>query len=305
MSQFFAMASRDELWSRGALLETRVSHGQAVQSGKEIVATDRLEDRSLRDACDQAGARLANDVAELTDARVRVVTTATPGQARAPVLHTTITVTIADVSIVTTPKHLRSDYDALLHLLAPATTHPPSRPLPIVWRGGSGAVLLHEAAGHAAEHHHEPLGWPQWLRVRDESPEGAADLLAGEEPRAMRRQSFRDVPMPRMTSVVVEQIHAPAEMPSHRIEVHLVSSGAYEPLTETVTIRASIADLVEDGRRRRLPSFTFRAARQQIARALAGASGNARRYPGVICSREGQELLVGSYAPMLVTAEIG
>jgi hypothetical protein len=93
-------------------------------------------------------------------------------------------------------------------------------------------------------------------------------------------------------------------MPSHRIEVHLVSSGAYEPLTETVTIRASIADLVEDGRRRRLPSFTFHATRQQIARALAGASGNARRYPGVICSREGQELLVGSYAPMLVTAEI-
>ena len=203
--------------------------------------------------------------------------------------------------------HLRSDYDALLHLLAPdpPTAHPPSRPLPIVWRGGSGAVLLHEAAGHAAEHHHQPLRWPAWLRVRDESPEGAADLLAGEEPHAMRRQSFRDVPMPRMTSVVVEQLKAPAEMPSHRIEVHLVSSGAYEPLTETVTIRASIADLVEDGRRRRLPSFTFRATRQQIAQALAGASGNARRYPGVICSREGQELLVGSYAPMLVTAEIG
>ena len=302
MPDFFAMTSRDELWSRGALLETRVSHGQAVQSGKEIVATDRLEDRSLRDACDEAGARVANDVAELTDAHVRVVTAAT-----ASGVHTTITVTIADVSIVTTPMHLRSDYDALLHLLAPPppTAHPPSRPLPIVWRGGSGAVLLHEAAGHAAEHHHEPLRWPTWLRVRDESPDGAADLLAGEEPRAMRRQSFRDVPMPRMTSVVVEQIHAPAEMPPHRIEVHLVSSGAYEPLTETVTIRASIADLVEDGRRRRLPSFTFRAARQQIAQALAGASGNARRYPGVICSREGQELLVGSYAPMLVTAEIG
>jgi hypothetical protein len=300
MPDFFAMATRDELWSRGALIETRISHGQAVQSGKEIVATDRLDDRSLRAACDAAGAQLANVVAGLTDARVRIVTTA-----KAKGVHTTITVTVADVSIVTTPAYLRSDYDALLNLLAPATAHPPSRPLPIVWRGGSGAVLLHEAAGHAAEHHHQPLSWPAWLRVRDESPEGAADLLAGEQPRALRRQSFRDVPMPRMTSVLVEHIHAPAEIPSHRIEVHLVSSGAYEPLTETVTIRASIADLVEDSRRRRLPSFTFRATRQQIARALAGAGGNARRYPGVICSREGQELLVGSYAPMLVTAEIG
>jgi len=99
MSQFFAMASRDELWSRGALLETRVSHGQAVQSGKEIVATDRLEDRSLRGACDAAGARVANDVAGLKDARVRVVTTATSSG-----VHTTITITIADVSIVTTPE---------------------------------------------------------------------------------------------------------------------------------------------------------------------------------------------------------
>src|SRR5438132_2135463 len=300
MPDVIAMATRDELWSRGALRETRVSHGQAVQSGNEIVATDRLENRSLRDACDKAAAQVVADVAGLKDARVRVVTTASGKQ-----VHTTITITIADVSIVTRPEHLRSDYDALRHLLAPPTAQPPAHPLPIVWRGGSGAVLLHEAAGHAAEHHHQPLQWPAWLRVRDESPEGAADLLAGEAPRSMRRQSFRDVPMQRMTSVVVEHLKAPAEMPSHRIEVHLVSSGAYEPLTETVTIRASIADLVEDGRRRRLPSLTFRATRQQIAQALAGASGNARRYPGVICSREGQELLVGSYAPMLVTAEIG
>jgi hypothetical protein len=300
MPDLFAMASRDELWSRGALLERRLSHGQAMQSGNEIVATDRLDDRRLRDACDGAAARIENDVRELTDARVRVVIAATP-----KAVDTTITVTIADVSIVTTPEHLRSDYDALRHLLAPTTAPPPSRPLPIVWRGGSGAVLLHEAAGHAAEHHHDPLQWPQWLRVRDESPDGPADLLAGEQPRAMRRQSFRDVPMPRMTSVVVEHVKAPFALPSQRIEVHLVSSGAYEPLTETVTIRASIADLVDDDKRRRLPPLTLQATRQQIAQALAGASGNARRYPGVICSREGQELLVGSYAPTLVTAEIG
>jgi hypothetical protein len=300
MGNLFAMASRDELWSRGALIETRVSHGQAVQSGKQIIATDRLDDRRLRVACDEAASGIRGDIARLVDARVRVVTTAT-----LDAVQTTITVTIADVSIVTTPEHLRSDYDALLRRLAHAPAHPPSRPLPIVWRGGSGAVLLHEAAGHAAEHHHEPLHWPAWLRVRDESPDGAADLLAGEEPRAMRRQSFRDVPLARMTSVVAEQIGAPFDLPSHRIEIYLVSNGAYEPLTETVTIHASIADRVEDGRRRRLPSLTLHATRQQIARALSGASGEPERYPGVICSREGQELLVSSHAPILMTAEIG
>src|ERR1700716_3862740 len=101
MPDLFAMASRDELWSRGALLERRLSHGQAMQTGNEIVATDRLDDRRLRDACDAAAARIENDVRELTDARVRVVTTAT-----SKAVHTTITVTIADVSIVTTPEHL-------------------------------------------------------------------------------------------------------------------------------------------------------------------------------------------------------
>src|SRR5438105_8886507 len=111
MPDVFAMATRDELWSRGALLETRISHGQAIQSGNEIVATDRLENWSLRETCDAASRRVADDVAALKDARVRVVTTATSGK-----VNTTITVTIADVSIVTTPEHLRSDYDALRNL---------------------------------------------------------------------------------------------------------------------------------------------------------------------------------------------
>src|ERR1700736_2838985 len=109
------MASRDELWSRGALIETRVSHGQAVQSGKQIVATDRLDDRRLRVACDEAAAGIRGEIARLVDARARVVTTAT-----LHAVQTTITVTVADVSIVTTPEHLRSDYDALLRRLAHA-----------------------------------------------------------------------------------------------------------------------------------------------------------------------------------------
>jgi hypothetical protein len=46
------------------------------------------------------------------------------------------------------------------------------------------------------------------------------------------------------------------------------------------------------------------ASRQAIARALIGAEGHPQRYPGVICSREGQELFVASHAPVLLTAEL-
>ena len=41
-------------------------------------------------------------------------------------------------------------------------------------------------------------------------------------------------------------------------------------------------------------------SRANIARAFIGASGEPLRYPGVICSREGQELVVGSSAPLLL-----
>jgi hypothetical protein len=304
MSEFFAMASRDELWSRAALVETRLTHGQAHQSGTEILASDTFDDRGLRDelrrACDAGGA-IPGDIARLTDARIRMVTTATYGGSVS--VQTTIVVTIADVSVVTTPENLVSDHAGLARLLAPAAARYPDRPMPIVWRNGSGAVLLHEAAGHAAEHQHPPLSWPRWLRARDESAAGSADLLA-ELPRAVRRESFRDVPLPRMTSVKVEQNGAPFELPARRIEIHLVSGGAYEPLTESVTIRIAIADLVQNDRPRRLSPFTIRASRQEIARALIGAEGRPQRYPGVICSREGQELFVASHAPLLLTAEL-
>src|SRR3989442_3520552 len=150
MSEFFAMASRDELWSRGALVETRLTHGQAHQSGTEIVASDAFDDRRLRDelrrACD-AGDAIRGEIARLTDARIRMVTTATYGGSVS--VQTTIVITIADLSVVTTPQNLSSDYAALARLLAPVAAHPPERPLTIVWRNGSGAVLLHEAAGHA------------------------------------------------------------------------------------------------------------------------------------------------------------
>ena len=51
-----------------------------------------------------------------------------------------------------------------------------------------------------------------------------------------------------------------------------------------------------------VPRLTIRATRSDIARSIVGATGDPIRYPGVICSREGQELFVGSYAPLIVTA---
>src|SRR5205085_8504167 len=120
----------------------------------------------------------------------------------------------------------------------------PPRPLPIVWRNGSAAVLLHEAIGHAAEHAHARLEWPRWLRARDVARDGrTADLIEAQPPPALRRQSFRDVPLRRMTDLRFEQIGAPFELPAERIEVFLISSGTYEPLTQTISIDVSVADL--------------------------------------------------------------
>src|SRR5581483_12000644 len=120
-------------------------------------------------------------------------------------------------------------------------------------------------------------------------------LLAGEAPRASRRESFRDVPLQRMTNLIAEQDGAPFELPDDRIEIQLVAGGAYEPLTEIVTINIAVSDA---------GPFTIRAPRRAISRSLLAATGPPIRYPGVICSREGQELYVGSHAPVIVTSDI-
>jgi len=314
-AEVFAMVRRDELWVRGALDESRFTQGQALTRGREIFARDSIDDRTLREklraACDVEADRFHRSIESLKNARVRgIVTAATVG------LESTITITVGGISVVTTPVDAMSDYIALERLLRPPGPLTPSlsprrgervqgegRPTPIVWRNGSAAVLLHEAIGHAAEHAHTPLRWPRWLRARDITRDGrSADLIAGEAPIAIRRESFRDVPLRRMTNLVFEQLRAPFAKPARRIEVFLVSGGTYEPLTETISIDVATADLVRGKRRVRLAPFTIRASRAAIARALIGAKGKPVRYPGVICSREGQELFVGSYAPVMLTA---
>jgi len=298
------MVRRDELWVRGVLDESRFTQGQALTRGREIFARDSIDDRTLRGelraACDAEMDRFYRSIESLKNARVRGIVTATTGG-----LESTITITVDGISVVTTPDDVISDHQALERLLRPPAAPPPARSMPIVWRNGSAAVLLHEAIGHAAEHAHTPLTWPRWLRARDITPEGrSADLIAGEVPMAIRRESFRDVPLRRMTNLVFEQVRAPWATPARRIEVFLVSGGTYEPLTETISIDIAIADLVRGKKRERVAPFTIRASRAAIARALIGAKGKPVRYPGVICSREGQELFVGSHAPVMVTSEL-
>ncbi len=263
----FSIAAIDELWLHGTLAERRLMYGRAEQRGDEIVAIDARDD-ALVAACERAMAELR--AAMPSDARVRLVARSDSEPA--------MTIEIGGVSIVTSPELAAEDVQLLRSLVAtePQRPHPPN--LPILWHNGSAAVLLHEAAGHPAELDVPPVEWPSWLRV--------------DCPMAMRRASFSDVPLRRMTRVVVSQENAPFELPERRIDVHLVRGGAYDPLTGIVTIDVAI------------PPFTIRATREQIAAAIAGAKGEPVRYPGVVCSREGQELVVGSFAPLLVTREL-
>jgi hypothetical protein len=68
-----------------------------------------------------------------------------------------------------------------------------------------------------------------------------------------------------------------------------------------VTLRIGVANLIEGDDVRPLAPFEFLRTRDEVARSIVGAIGEPVRYPGVICSREGQELVVGSYAPVMVT----
>ena len=49
----FSIASRDELWLRGSLMESRLMHGVATQHGDSIDASDARDERLVR-ACDAA-----------------------------------------------------------------------------------------------------------------------------------------------------------------------------------------------------------------------------------------------------------
>lgn len=274
------IATRDEVWLRGQLVERRLSHGRAIEDEHGIVAIDECDD-ALVAACDAEIERLRRHV--IPDARVRLVAEATPEGVTG-----TMSVRIGGHSIITSPEFLSEDL-RLLHLpIGPIGPISPIGPMsPILWRHGTAAVLLHEAFGHPREHAQREIEWPSWLTI--------------EAPLAMRRATFRDVPLQRMTTLVARQEGAPFHLPERRMEVLLVDGGSYEPLTETVTLRIGIATLIEGDDVRTLAPFELVRTREEIARSIIGATGEPVRYPGVICSREGQELVVGSFAPVMVT----
>ncbi|HKR63383.1 MAG TPA: hypothetical protein VJZ00_06590 [Thermoanaerobaculia bacterium] len=273
----FAIATREELWLHGRLVERRLSHGEAIEKDGRIVARDTRDD-SLLAACDAAMEHLRAHVVQ--DARVRLV-----AEASTEGVSATMTVTQHGHSIVTAPEHLDADVALLRTAGVPPAGAAASSPPPLVWKNGTGAILLHEAIGHPREHACEELVLPQWLEV---------DIALRQ-----RRATFRDIPLLRMQHVKAKQTNAPFHLSEERIEILLIDGGAYEPLTDEVTIHIAAADLIEGDAKRRLAPFALTQPRRSIQ--FLGATGETLRYPGVICSREGQELVVGSYAPVMVT----
>jgi hypothetical protein len=278
----YAVAVRDEVWSHGVRIERRLAYGEAVRRGDVIAARDRADPVLVAQVTDRMPS-LRDCIRELGDARARLVLEASREDGMEQ-LSATLTVELDGVSIVTTPASVAEDVAALRGLLAlPAggTVDPGEHEL--VWMNGSASVLLHEAVGHASEHGHAEIAWPEWLHV--------------DAPLSLRRAGFRDVPLLRMTTLVASQDNAPYPPTADPIEIHLLAGGAYEPLTELVTLHIAVA--IHHGVR--LAPFTIARTRRDLAASLAGARGEPLRYPGVICSREGQELVVGSYAPVMVT----
>lgn len=265
----FAHAVREELWAHGRRVESRLAHGEAVdEPDGSITASDAREDSLVTRAEEQLQRLRA---AMPADALVRLVAEAsTEGDSAI------MTVRRGTLSIVTTPEHVQTDLALLRSAGVPPAGPAASRRRPIVWRNGTAAVLLHEAHGHPLEHSHTPLDLPPWLHV--------------EIPLRHRRATFRDIPLLRMQHVAVTQINAPFDVPNEPIEVTMVDGGAYEPLTETITIRVAASSI---------GPFVLEEPRAAIT--FLGAHGDPQRYPGVICSREGQELVVGSRAPTLLT----
>jgi len=302
IQNLFTLASLDEIWNRGILLESRIEHGEALHRGLEIVARDTF-DAGLMSESEAAAARLRPVAESLTGARVRIVSRAIALDGVISV-EAAMTISMAGVSIVTDAGNADADIAMLRRLTGMPVEVARPAGVAMVWRNGSASVLFHEAAGHAAEHGCPPVAWPEWLRVEDHGPAARADLLRGEIPTALRRASFRDVPLPRMTSVRVAQEGAPYEEPAERIDIQLVSHGAFDPLGERVTLHIAVAEHVRGGIARRIAPFDLITTRSRVAGSLRGACGEPMRYPGVVCSLEGQEVLVGSAAPIVITAEL-
>jgi hypothetical protein len=261
----FAHAVREELWSRGRLLESRLSHGEAHEDEHGIIATDVRNDEYVA-AAERELDRLRDAMPEGFTVRL-VAESGTEGTSG------TMTVRHGALSVVTTPAHIKEDV-ALLRSAGYQPAAPPATSR-LLWQNGSAAVLLHELIGHPLEHNIAPIALPDWLHV--------------DIPLTLRRATFRDVPLVRMQHVRATQTNAPFALQDH-VTIELVDGGSYDPLTDMVTLRIAASSI---------GAFTIHEPRERFV--CTGARGEPLRYPGVICSREGQELVVGSFAPVMLT----
>lgn len=240
---------------------------------------------------------------------------------------TSITITIArrdpltgeSISITTTPETLSPDCIQLISLMKPLPAGPVPDQVPILWRGGSASVLFHELIGHRSQSELPALKWPPWLTVSDQpfaeglgrmivddtgvSPR-AAMLTKGQPLQCRRRQTFRDMPLVRMTNLICETAGLPLRVPDQRMEVWLVEHGSYDSDSDRVSLNISVADHVDGSTRRRLPPFRIDAGAEQIAAVLVGGRGPLTRYPGIVCGDEGQRVPVGSWSMELLTAPL-
>jgi hypothetical protein len=280
-SHHFAIVTRDESWllDRRMMVESRLIHGSADRRGDSIDARDDVDEK-LVTLCDQESARVREALAKLREGRARAVVSARSDEG----LSSTVSLTLRDLSVVTTTDDLSADYAFLADLALAVPSHEADyRSMPLLWRNGSAAVLMHEAVGHAGRDLTK-----SWLRVEVEH--------------ALRQQSFSDVPLRRMTNVRVscaaDDFRAPA---SPHIEILLVAGGRFDPLTDRVSLSISAANLVAGAIRERIRPFEIDEPRQSIERALISGGSEVHRYPGVICASEGQNVYVGSYAPDLLT----
>ena len=273
--------TRDESWllDRRMMVESRFIHGSADRRGNTIEARDDVDARLLA-ICDRESARLRQALAKLQEGRARAVVSARSDEG----LSSTVSLTVRDLSVVTTTGDLAADHAFLVDLASAIPSRDADyRSLPLLWRNGSAAVLMHEAVGHSARDLAK-----SWLRV--------------EVPHAMRQQSFSNVPLRRMKTVNVLCVEAGFSPPSPPyIEILLVAGGRYDPLTDRVSLSISAANLITSEAKERIRPFEIEESRQSIERALISGGSEVHRYPGVICSSEGQNVYVGSYAPDLLT----
>ncbi|MHB0972372.1 MAG: hypothetical protein ACYC7A_13350 [Thermoanaerobaculia bacterium] len=330
----FAAAIRDETWHVGSaprLVESRAEAGYAktsVRNGAfEIEATDDFTGLdapadtadSLRD---RAGAAISRARGVIEARRERDAVARLVARSRwirigeRIVADELVTATLSlpygaeEAAIAASPSEIAKHWKWLVAAVADIPRRACAwERTPLLWKNGTGAVLLHEAAGHPAERHAAPVEWPAWLRALDGTGGGyddcgleiaERDLLRGV-PSALRRATFRDVPTLRMSELSVVAADAPFVEADESIEILLVDHGTFDPLADRVALRVVIADFVRGGNRERLEPFTYRASRAAVAASLAGAQGEAVAFPGVICSDEGQRLPVASKSPDLLT----